>query len=567
MMTRALATLGVVLLLAAPVAAAPTYVASKSCHGLNDCVVTTPSGTAAWDTMVAAMMYLHGHAPATPAGWTVDRTDTQGLWDMRIYYLQLAAAPAGSYTWSSTGGYVSGGIQTWRAAPWSGYPFDAESHNSAASGAGMTAFSVTTTHANEALLLFYGWDNSQTNVDANMPGGLSGNASGEWNIPDTSSYSGSASGYVLLGAAGPTADYMAVLIDASPPGFNYNFATWHAYEIALKADTVGTPTPTLTPTMTRTVTPTRTFTSGPSPTPTDTATETPTNTPTVTPTATRTPTSTPTPTVTQTPTEAPNRCCSCLCPGGVGQICVIGGTTDCATLCAGCSDVIDLSTSDGTRDAGGTCDGGDVCQPFPTYTMTPTPTATPTHTATRTPTFTRTPTATNTATSTPTPTATITATATSTPIPTEAGPGVCVPNDTPTVTGTPLATPTATPTATATSTSTATATVTLTATSTATATVTPTPECANDGDCTPPEVCVGGRCVRNDFALNPLGSRAVMNSQMDSHAGADAPLVMPIPLTLPTPQAGAWSCEDNGTAHRCCLYANARWRCADFVGP
>jgi hypothetical protein len=52
-----------------------------------------------------------------------------------------------------------------------------------------------------------------------------------------------------------------------------------------------------------------------------------------------------------------------------------------------------------------------------------------------------------------------------------------------------------------------------------------------------------------------------MVSQMYVESDDAAPLRMPIPATLRTPQNGAVTCVD-GATHRCCLYFSSRWRCA-----
>lgn len=152
------------------------YVAGSSSNGsssTSSLAVNVPAATVDGDLLVACITWLSSTATITaPGGWTLIRSDATGAMKQALYRL-VAQGAAGSYTWSFSAAVAcAGGMLTIRSADVVDVtPIDA---HGAATGSNSipTAPSVTTTIANDLLLLFAGDDatasiacNSSVNQD------------------------------------------------------------------------------------------------------------------------------------------------------------------------------------------------------------------------------------------------------------------------------------------------------------------------------------------------------------------------------------------------------------------
>lgn len=153
---------------------APARAITVNCHAgehsnAPNFTFTTPTGATSTD-LLFCMVTLNGSATVVtpPTGWTAitPLTPDGGGTKSQAYYLQLAAAPAATYTWT-TGGAVSfaagsicalSGAATGVAGTVSSIVRAQSEHDnqSGATTTTLTATAVTATSA-DLLLVAYGW--------------------------------------------------------------------------------------------------------------------------------------------------------------------------------------------------------------------------------------------------------------------------------------------------------------------------------------------------------------------------------------------------------------------------
>jgi RHS repeat-associated protein len=128
--------------------------------------ISTPTGTASNDVMVAAIGFNNSSAAITPpAGWTLVRrlenTATTSN-SLAVYRKTAAAGEPGSHTWAVAGGaFVVGGIQSFSGVD-TANPIDTESGQATASATAHDTPSITTTSANTMLVTAHTYASSQS---------------------------------------------------------------------------------------------------------------------------------------------------------------------------------------------------------------------------------------------------------------------------------------------------------------------------------------------------------------------------------------------------------------------
>jgi len=128
--------------------------------------LSTPTGTAANDVMIAAIGFNNASAALTPpAGWTlVRRTNNASTTSnsLAVYRKTAAAGEPTSHTWGVAGGaFLVGGIQSFAGVD-TANPIDAESGQTTVSGTNHDTPSITTSTANTMLVTSHTYASSQS---------------------------------------------------------------------------------------------------------------------------------------------------------------------------------------------------------------------------------------------------------------------------------------------------------------------------------------------------------------------------------------------------------------------
>lgn len=95
---------------------------ANSASGNGSLTLTTPSGSASGDVLIAQVTVQSGVTLSVPSGWTLissASTTGTGSLQQKIYYLNLSAAPSASYSWTVANNYytiAAGVIYTVRGA-------------------------------------------------------------------------------------------------------------------------------------------------------------------------------------------------------------------------------------------------------------------------------------------------------------------------------------------------------------------------------------------------------------------------------------------------------------------
>lgn len=130
--------------------------------------ISKPTGTSQGDVMLASIAVRNSAATiAAPAGWTLIRQTAQGSGDslrLATYYRLVGASEGANYTWSFSGGSISGavgGITTYSGVNTT-TPIDAEAGGATASSTSHIAPTVTTTLADGMLVTTHAFASSAT---------------------------------------------------------------------------------------------------------------------------------------------------------------------------------------------------------------------------------------------------------------------------------------------------------------------------------------------------------------------------------------------------------------------
>ena len=128
--------------------------------------ISTPTGTAANDVMVAAIGFNNASAAITPpVGWTlVRRTNNTSTTSnsLAVYRKTAATGEPASHTWSVAGGaFLVGGIQSFSGVD-TANPIDAENGQTTVSGTNHDTPSITTSTANTMLVTSHTYASSQS---------------------------------------------------------------------------------------------------------------------------------------------------------------------------------------------------------------------------------------------------------------------------------------------------------------------------------------------------------------------------------------------------------------------
>jgi RHS repeat-associated protein len=128
--------------------------------------ISTPTGTAANDVMIAAIGFNNASAAITPpAGWTLVRRMTNSSTtsnSLAVYRKTAATGEPASHTWGVAGGaFLVGGIQSFSGVD-TANPIDAESGQTTVSGTNHDTPSITTSAANTMLVTSHTFASSQS---------------------------------------------------------------------------------------------------------------------------------------------------------------------------------------------------------------------------------------------------------------------------------------------------------------------------------------------------------------------------------------------------------------------
>jgi RHS repeat-associated protein len=128
--------------------------------------LSTPTGTAANDVMIAAVGFNNSSAAITPpAGWTlVRRTNNASTTSnsLAVYRKTAASGEPASHTWAVAGGaFLVGGIQSFSGVDTTN-PIDAENGQTTVSGTNHDTPSITTSTANTMLVTSHTYASSQS---------------------------------------------------------------------------------------------------------------------------------------------------------------------------------------------------------------------------------------------------------------------------------------------------------------------------------------------------------------------------------------------------------------------
>ena len=128
--------------------------------------ISTPTGTAANDVMIAAIGFNNASAAITPpAGWTlVRRTNNTSTTSnsLAVYRKTAVTGEPASHTWGvAGGGFLVGGIQSFSGVD-TANPIDAENGQTTVSGTNHDTPSITTSTANTMLVTSHTYASSQS---------------------------------------------------------------------------------------------------------------------------------------------------------------------------------------------------------------------------------------------------------------------------------------------------------------------------------------------------------------------------------------------------------------------